>query len=216
MTTLILLGPPGAGKGTQAEKLAEYFGIAKLSTGDMLRAAVSAGTEVGLQAKSIMESGGLVSDDIMVKMISDRIAADDCKQGFILDGFPRTLSQAKALDSMLSRRNIVVDKIVELAVDEQVLVERISGRFSCAGCNANYNRKFKPLRHEGKCDICGGEKFIYRADDKAETVIARLEAYHEMTAPLLPYYQEQKKLVVVDGMQEISLVTQEIDALLRS
>lgn len=216
MINLILLGPPGAGKGTQAEKLAEHFNIVKLSTGDMLRQAVSEGTEVGLRAKSIMQKGGLVSDEIMIEMIADRIQSVDCKKGFILDGFPRTISQARALDEMLASQSIKLNKVIELVVDEVALVERISGRYSCAKCNVGYNSKFKPTEISGVCDNCEGTDFVYREDDKAETVKARLRAYHEMTAPLLPYYREKGKLAAVDGMKEINEVTQQIDALLRS
>lgn len=214
MINLILLGPPGAGKGTQAQKLGEHFGIAKLSTGDMLRAAVAAGTEVGLQAKSIMEEGGLVSDDIMIAMIQERIQAADCAMGFILDGFPRTIAQAKALDDMLAKQALKIDRVIEIQVDETALVDRISARYSCGKCNAGYNSKFKPTRVEGVCDECGATNFVHRDDDKAETVIARLQAYHKQTAPLLPYYREKSALVAVDGMQDIDVVTRQIDSLL--
>lgn len=215
MINLILLGPPGAGKGTQAQKLAEYFNVTKLSTGDMLRFSVANRTKIGLQVKSIMEDGRLVPDDIMINMIADRIAGDDCKNGFILDGFPRTLSQAIALNEMLDKESLKINKVIELRVDDSVLIERISGRYSCHDCNENYNSKFKPTKVQGVCDTCGGKKFIYREDDKAETVKARLEAYHNLTAPLLPYYRERGELAVVDGVKEIDVVTQQIDRLLR-
>ena len=211
---LILFGPPGAGKGTQADLLSKRFGYAKLSTGDMLRAAVAAGSEVGLKAKAIMASGGLVSDDIMVSLIRDRIAQPDCKAGFILDGFPRTVAQAEALDVMLAGENIRLNHVIELKVNDQELTARIAGRFSCAKCSAGYHDTFKPTHKAGVCDECGATEFVRREDDKAETVAKRLEAYNRQTAPLLPYYASKGILTAVDGMADIDEVTRQIDTVL--
>ncbi len=208
---LILLGPPGAGKGTQAETLSAKHGLVQLSTGAMLRAAVKAGTEVGLKAKSIMEQGGLVSDDIVVRIIKDRIAEPDCEAGFILDGFPRTLPQAAALEKMLKASRKKLDIVVELKVDDKVLVERISGRFSCSKCGAGYHDSFKPTKVAGVCDSCGSKEFTRRADDNAETVQNRLLAYYKETSPLIGYYYAKSLLVSVDGMGAIDEVGASIE-----
>ncbi|MEW5964432.1 MAG: adenylate kinase [Pseudomonadota bacterium] len=207
---LILLGPPGAGKGTQAEVLVAKRGLVQLSTGEMLRAAVKAGTEVGKKAKAIMEAGGLVSDDIVIGIISDRIDQPDCAKGFILDGFPRTLNQAAALDTLLADKGKTLDTVIEMKVKDDVLVDRISGRFSCAKCGAGYHDTNKRPKVEGKCDACGSTDFSRRADDNAETVKNRLMAYYRETAPLIGYYFAKGKLQSVDGMAQIDQVTQEI------
>lgn len=207
---LILLGPPGAGKGTQAAWLKQAYGIPQLSTGDMLRSAVARGTTVGLQAKQVMEAGKLVSDDIINNLVAERITEPDCVPGFILDGYPRTLAQAEALDAMLRGRGQQIDAVVEIKVDSAALVERVSGRFACAKCGAGYHDKFKPTAKPGVCDVCGSTEFTRRKDDNAETVKARLDAYEAQTAPLLPFYAGKGLVRTVDGMAEIDEVTEQI------
>ncbi len=211
---LILMGPPGGGKGTQAKRIQERYGIPQLSTGDMLRAAVSAGTPIGRQAKAVMDAGKLVSDDIMVGLISERIDQADCKTGFILDGFPRTIPQAEALDKLLKSKGIKLDSVIEVQVPDQKLVDRITGRFTCKACGEGYHDTFKTPKKAGVCDACGGTEFIRRADDNAETVKARLAAYHAQTAPLLPYYKGQGLLKVVDGDRDMSVITADLEAIL--
>ncbi len=196
---LILLGAPGAGKGTQAEAISEALNIPQISTGNMLREAVKNGTEYGLKAKAVMEAGGLVSDDIVIGILKDRIAQDDAKNGFILDGFPRTVPQAEALDKM----GVRIDKVVEIYVPDETIKERVSGRRVCEGCGASYHIQYKPSKVEGVCDKCGA-KTVIRKDDQPETVISRLQTYHEQTEPIKAYYEQQGKLETVIGQEEVA------------
>ncbi len=207
---VVLFGPPGAGKGTQAGRLQEAFGIPQLSTGDMLRQAVAEGSELGRKADSIMKSGQLVPDTVMVDMIAERIGKSDCGKGFILDGFPRTRAQAEALDLMLNSKNLRLDKVLEIKVDEQAIVERITGRFACATCGASYHDQFNAPKVKDTCDFCGGHSFLRRPDDNADTIRARLRAYHEQTEPVLPYYADKGILLQVNGLRPIDQVTQDI------
>ncbi|TWB16614.1 adenylate kinase [Nitrospirillum amazonense] len=211
---LILLGPPGAGKGTQAQRLERKFGLVQLSTGDMLRALKDSGSPLGQQAKEIMAAGKLMPDAIMVEMIADRITQPDCAKGFILDGFPRTVPQAEALDRMLAEKHLKLDHIIEMVVDDAALVERVTGRYTCAKCGAGYHDKFHQPKVAGVCDICGSTEFKRRADDNAETFTKRLAEYHALTAPILPYYQGKGVLKQVDGMAEIDEVTRQLEAII--
>jgi len=211
---LILLGPPGAGKGTQAQRIVATHGIPQLSTGDMLRAAVAAQTEVGKKAKAVMDAGGLVSDDIVIAIVSERIDQEDCKDGFILDGFPRTLVQADATEKMMAAKGIELDAVIEIQVNDETLAERIAGRYSCAKCGAGYHDEFHKPKVEGVCDVCGSTEFKRRPDDNRETVEKRLKAYYKETAPLIGYYYAKGKLSSVDGMASMDDVTASIEAVL--
>jgi len=211
---LILLGPPGAGKGTQAKEISTRRGLVQLSTGDMLRAAVKAGSKVGLEAKAIMDKGGLVPDAVVIGIIADRIEQPDCSNGFILDGFPRTLPQAAALDDLLTKRGRRLNGVIELKVDPTKLVERIVGRYSCAKCGEGYHDRFRKPKVDGVCDVCQSTQFTRRADDTAETVTNRLMAYYRETSPLIGYYFCRGNLHAVDGMLPIEQVSKDIEALL--
>ena len=216
MTTapvLILLGPPGAGKGTQARMLEEAHGLVQLSTGDLLRAAVAAGTDAGKAAKAVMESGGLVSDEIVIAILSDRLKDADCAIGVILDGFPRTSAQAEALDELLAATGQRVNAAVSLEVDDAAMVTRISGRFTCANCGEGYHDEFKPTAKAGVCDKCGGTEMKRRADDNAETVAERLKAYHAETAPLIEYYERAGALTRIDAMGAIDEIAAALNAI---
>ena len=196
---LILLGAPGAGKGTQAEKISEEMKIPQISTGNILRAAVKAGTECGLQAKSFMDAGALVPDEVVIGILKDRIAEADCANGYILDGFPRTVPQAEALEKM----GVNIDKVIEISVDDEVIKSRLSGRRVCDGCGASYHIEFNPPKTEGKCDKCGGN-VVQRKDDAPETVIDRLSTYHKSTAPLIDFYKSKGKLTTVVGQDDVA------------
>lgn len=214
MTDLILLGPPGAGKGTQAKEIAARHRLMQLSTGDMLRAAVEANTAIGRRAKSIMDKGELVPDAVVVKIISDRIDQADCKNGVIFDGFPRNLPQAEALDEVLRSKGRKLDAVIELKVDDTQLIRRIEGRFTCAKCGEGYHDRFKRPKVRGTCDVCQGAEFTRRPDDNAETVTRRLMVYYRETSPLIGYYYCKGNLRRVDGMASIEEVSREIDSLL--
>ncbi len=211
---LILLGPPGAGKGTQARRLEDTRGLVQLSTGDMLRAMVAEGGPLGQQAKEIMAAGKLMPDALMVEIIAERISKPDVANGFILDGFPRTVAQAEALDAMLAEKGLKLNHVIEMRVVDAVLVERVTGRYTCAKCGKGYHDSFEKPKVEGVCDSCGGTEFKRRADDNAETVTTRLGQYHQQTAPILPYYEARGVLKTVDGMADIDEVTRQIEAIL--
>ena len=210
---LILLGPPGAGKGTQARMLEETFGLVQLSTGDLLRAAVAAGTEAGQAAESVMKAGGLVSDEIVLAVLADRLADADCANGVILDGFPRTVAQAEALDGMLEASGQRINAAIALEVDDVKMVARVAGRFTCGDCGEGYHDTFKVPAVAGTCDMCGGHNMTRRADDNAKTAMSRLDAYHKQTAPLIAYYDDKSALQRVDAMGDITEIQQAIATL---
>ena len=207
---LILLGAPGAGKGTQAERLVTTYGLVQLSTGEMLRSEVKSGSKLGQKAKEIMESGELVPDDLIIKMISVRISQESDTEGIILDGFPRTTEQAKALDIMLKEKDLRINHVIQLEVNEEEIVERLSGRFSCTDCGMGYHEKFAAPANKGICDKCKSTKFMRRSDDSPKILRNRLSAYKEQTAPILPYYSTKGCLKSIDGMAEMDIVFDEI------
>ena len=211
---LILLGPPGAGKGTQAKRIQDRWGLIQLSTGEILRDAVEAGDEIGVKAGPVLAAGNLVPDEIVIHVVAERLKKPDCRDGFMLDGFPRTTVQASALDDLLNDRNLKINAVIQIVGDDSALTERITGRYACSKCGAGYHEKFKQPKSAGICDVCGSESFGRRADDKAETVQSRFELYHFATEPILPYYRERGVLFEVDGMREIDKVAAEIDSIL--
>lgn len=211
---LILLGAPGAGKGTQAKRLEEAYGIVQLSTGDMLRAEVASGSDIGKELKAVMEAGNLVTDELIISMIASRVEQDDCKKGYILDGFPRTTAQAEALDAMLADKGQKLDSVIEMVVDEEALVGRITGRYTCSKCGQGYHDEFQKPATEGVCDKCDATEFSRRADDNEETVRSRLVSYREQTAPIASHYDAKGMLKKVDGMADIDEVTEQLKAIL--
>ncbi|MGE0241275.1 MAG: adenylate kinase [Parvibaculaceae bacterium] len=211
---LILLGPPGAGKGTQAKLLEDKRGLKQLSTGDMLRGAVAKGSEMGRKAKAVMDRGELVSDDIVVSIIAERLEQPDVKTGFILDGFPRNQAQAEALDRMLDEKGLRLDAVIEMKVDDEALVQRIAGRYTCAKCGKGYHDTFEKPKKPGICDVCGSTEFVRRADDNEKTVRDRLQIYNKQTAPLVDYYGRTGALHTVNGMADIAQVTRQIEDVL--
>lgn len=210
MTNLILLGPPGAGKGTQARMLTESKGLLQLSTGDLLRDAVSKGTSAGLAAKHVMEAGDLVSDEIVIAIVNDRLDQPDVAAGVIFDGFPRTVVQAEALDNLLDEKRMKLDGVVSLEVQDEAMIERISGRYTCSNCGEGFHDRHKTPAKPGVCDNCGGTSFKRRADDNAETVAERLKAYHAETAPLIAYYDFKGLLNRVDAMGDIGAIATQL------
>lgn len=207
---LVLFGPPGAGKGTQAKRLEDIYGIAQLSTGEMLRAEVAAGSDLGREADEIMKAGNLVPDELIIGMIDGRLDQPDCRDGFILDGFPRTVGQAEALDRLLERKGLALNHVISIEVDDDAMVERITGRFTCATCGAGYHEEFQRPKVEGVCDSCGGTTFERRSDDNEATVRSRLESYHAKTTPILDHYAAQGLVRPVDGMASIDAVTEQL------
>ncbi len=212
---LILLGPPGAGKGTQSAALVERYGIPQISTGDMLRVAVKEGSPMGVKAKSFMDAGALVPDDVVVGIVRERLEKEDCRNGFILDGFPRTVTQADALHGTLKEMGKDLDAVISLEVEVDALVERLTGRRICKVCGRGYHLAFDPPSVEGRCDQCGGELY-QRDDDREETIRKRLAVYSEQTSPLIDYYRQRGLLISIDGMRDIAVVQSDIVAALRT
>lgn len=210
---IVFLGPPGAGKGTQAKRLETKHNMVQFSTGEMLRRVAATGSELGQEAKRVMDAGQLMPDALMIRLISERIDRD-CGDGFILDGFPRTVRQAECLDQMLAEKGLKLDVVIEMKVDEEALIARITGRFSCSGCGAGYHDEFQRPKVADVCDACGGSEFVRRADDKEETVRARMEAYKRQTMPILPYYGDKGVLRTIDGMASIEEIAGQIEATL--
>ena len=210
---IIMLGAPGAGKGTQAKMLSERYGIPHISTGDIFRMNIKNNTELGQKAKGYMDAGQLVPDELVVDLVVDRIKAKDCMKGFILDGFPRTIPQAEALDYALNNQNEKIDYAINVDVPDENIIKRMSGRRACVGCGATYHLVYNPTKTEGVCDVCG-EKLILRDDDKPETVQKRMDVYHEQTQPLIDYYNKKEVILTVDGTQDIDVVYDEITKVL--
>lgn len=210
---IMLFGAPGAGKGTQAKYIIDQYGIPQISTGDMLRAAISEGTAMGMEAKGFMDAGKLVPDSTIIGIIKDRLSQDDCKNGFILDGFPRTLAQAEALEVLLKDLEMSLDKVISLNVPDELIVDRITGRRVCPACGASFHVEFNPPKVEGKCDYCGAD-LITRKDDTKETVENRLVSYHEQTAPLFHFYKDKGVMAEIDGTKDINVIKEEIFSIL--
>lgn len=210
---IMLFGAPGAGKGTQAKFLIERYGIPQISTGDILRAAIKAGTPMGLEAKKFMDEGKLVPDSTIIGIIKDRLSQEDCKKGFILDGFPRTIAQAEALEELMKEMGIKLDKVISLNVPDELIVGRVTGRKVCPACGASFHVEFNPSKVDGKCDYCNGE-LITRKDDNEATVTKRLAEYHSQTAPLFDFYKSRNLLVDIDGTKDVKTITNEIFAIL--
>lgn len=213
---MILVGPPGAGKGTQASRIEEFLSIGNLSTGALLRDAIASESEVGKKAKVLVEAGNFVPDDMMIELVAARIDEQDCKNGFILDGFPRTLAQAEALDELLEARGSKVGAVIEIKIADDIVVERITGRFSCQNCDEGYHKAYKLPAVDGICDICGGTEFVQRADDSEEKIRTRLSLFHEQTKPILPYYRDRGILRSVDGTKDLNDVTEQLKEVLAS
>lgn len=211
---MILIGPPGAGKGTQAKRIEEALGVVQLSTGALLRELIASGSELGLEAKTLVEGGNLMPDDVMIGLVSKRIDEPDCANGFILDGFPRTIAQAEALDVLLRDKGLALDHVIEIKIDDDRLVERLTGRFECGACGEGYHDSYKMPRTENVCDRCGTNDFIRRADDGEDRVRTRLGIYHERTRPLLPFYEARGILKSVDGSRDLDDVTRQLNEVL--